>query len=116
MPGRPATDQQMRQYMDRRRHHPQRVAAAKAGLSERTGRRIEDDPRLAYRAAWERLIDTYAPRIACRIMVELLALAHDAAAKLTSPRRWQSNCTTVAYPTCRSCVPGLHRPPRRCPS
>ena len=46
MPGRPATDQQMRLYMDLRRHHPQRIAAAKAGLSERTGRRIESDPRL----------------------------------------------------------------------
>ena len=54
MPGRPATDQQMRQYMDLRRHHPQRVAAAKAGLSERTGRRIEDDPRLPSQKTAER--------------------------------------------------------------
>ncbi len=54
MPGRPATDQQMRLYMDLRRDHPQRVAAAKAGLSERTGRRIEDDPRLPSQKAGER--------------------------------------------------------------
>ncbi|MBF0371783.1 MAG: IS21 family transposase [Alphaproteobacteria bacterium] len=46
MPGAPITDQQVRLYMDLRRHHPQRVAAAKAGVSERTARRIEDDPRL----------------------------------------------------------------------
>ena len=46
MPGRPATDQQMKLYMDLRGHHPQRLAAAKTGLSERTGRRIESDPRL----------------------------------------------------------------------
>ena len=54
MPGRPATDQQMRLDMDLRRHHPQRVAAAKVGLSERTGRRIEDDPRLPSQKAADR--------------------------------------------------------------
>ena len=54
MPGRPATDQQMRLYMDLRRHHPQRVAAAKTGVSERTGRRIESDPRLPSQKATER--------------------------------------------------------------
>jgi hypothetical protein len=32
--------------MEFRRHHSQRLAAAKAGLSERTARRIERDPRL----------------------------------------------------------------------
>jgi hypothetical protein len=32
--------------MELRRHHTQRLAAAKAGLSERTARRIERDPRL----------------------------------------------------------------------
>ena len=36
----------MRLYMKLRCHHPQHVAAAKAGFSERTGRRIEGDPRL----------------------------------------------------------------------
>ena len=45
MPGRPATDQQVKLYMMSRRHHPQRLAAAASGLSERTGRRIERDPR-----------------------------------------------------------------------
>ena len=54
MPGRPATDQQMRMYMELRRHHPQRVAAAKTGFSERTGRRIEGDPRLPSQKAAER--------------------------------------------------------------
>jgi hypothetical protein len=54
VPGRPATDQQMRLYMDLRRHHPQRIAAAKTGLSERTGRRIESDPRLPSQKAAER--------------------------------------------------------------
>jgi hypothetical protein len=34
-------------------------------------------PRPAYRAAWERLIVARQPRLACRIMVELLALAHE---------------------------------------
>jgi hypothetical protein len=46
VPGRHVTDQQVRLYMEFRRHHSQRLAAAKAGLSERTARRIERDPRL----------------------------------------------------------------------
>ena len=46
MPGRPVTDQQARAYMQDRLRHSQRVAAARAGFSERTGRRIDADPRL----------------------------------------------------------------------
>ena len=46
MPGRPVTDQQVRGYMQDRHRHSQRVAAARAGFSERTGRRIDADPRL----------------------------------------------------------------------
>ena len=46
MPGKPVTDQQVRIYMQDRHRHSQRVAAARAGFSERTGRRIETDPRL----------------------------------------------------------------------
>ena len=38
VPGRPVTDQQVRAYMQDRHHHSQRVAAARAGFSERTGR------------------------------------------------------------------------------
>ena len=54
VPGRPATDQQMRMYMKLRCHHPQRIANAKAGFSERTGRRIEGDPRLPSQKSAER--------------------------------------------------------------
>ena len=39
MPGKPVTDQQVRLYMSDRPLHSQRVAAARAGFSERTGRR-----------------------------------------------------------------------------
>ncbi len=46
MPGKPVTDQQVRVYMQDRHRHSQRTAAARAGFSERTGRRIETDPRL----------------------------------------------------------------------
>ena len=46
MPGKPVTDQQVRVYMQDRHRHSQRVAAARAGFSERTARRIEADPRL----------------------------------------------------------------------
>lgn len=45
MPGKPVTDQQARVYMTDRLHHSQRIAAARAGVSERTARRIEADPR-----------------------------------------------------------------------
>ena len=46
VPGRHVTDQQVRIYMEFRRQHTQVVAAAKAGVSERTARRIERVPRL----------------------------------------------------------------------
>ena len=40
--------------MESRRHHTQRVAAARSGLSERTARRIERDPRLPSQKITER--------------------------------------------------------------
>ena len=46
MPGKPATDQQVSVYMNDRVHRSQRIAAARAGFSERTARRIDGDPRL----------------------------------------------------------------------
>lgn len=46
MPGKPITDQQVRLYMTDRPYHNQRVAAARAGFSERTARRIEASPLL----------------------------------------------------------------------
>ncbi len=45
MPGRHVTDQQVRLYMDERRTTPQTIAAARAGISVATARRIERDPR-----------------------------------------------------------------------
>ena len=45
MPGRPATDQQVRLYMENRHHHTQRIAAARSGLSERTFDEIVADAR-----------------------------------------------------------------------
>ena len=45
MPGKPVTDQQARLYMHDRPRHSQRAAAARAGFSERTARRLEADPR-----------------------------------------------------------------------
>jgi hypothetical protein len=40
VPGKPVTDQQVRLYMTDRLKHSQRAAAARAGFSERTTRRI----------------------------------------------------------------------------
>ena len=47
MPGPHITDQQVHRYMSQRLHHTQAVAAAKAGISERSARRIDKDPRLS---------------------------------------------------------------------
>ena len=46
VPGKPVTDQQVRSYMQDRHRHSQRIAAARAGFSERTARRVDADPRL----------------------------------------------------------------------
>lgn len=46
MPGRPVTDQQVQRDMHYRKQHTQAVAAAKAGMSERTARKFEHDPKL----------------------------------------------------------------------
>lgn len=46
MPGLHISDQQVLRYMTQRRHHTQAVAAAQAGISERSARRIEKNPRL----------------------------------------------------------------------
>src|SRR5215469_7430189 len=45
MSGKRVTDRQVRRYMDSRKDgHTQAAAAARSGLSERTGRRIEKAP------------------------------------------------------------------------
>lgn len=44
MPGKPVTDQQVGVYMTDRLQYSQRIAAARAGFSERTARRLEADP------------------------------------------------------------------------
>src|SRR5277367_957141 len=45
MSGKRVTDRQVRRYMDSRKDgHTQATAAARAGFSERTGRRVDDAP------------------------------------------------------------------------
>jgi hypothetical protein len=51
VPGRHVTSQQVRIFMEFRHHHPQRIAAAKSGFSERTARRIETNRRSPPQAA-----------------------------------------------------------------
>ena len=46
MPGKHITDHQARLYMDFHRINATDVAAAKAGFSSSTGRRLNSDPRL----------------------------------------------------------------------
>ena len=54
MPGRFITDRQHEDYMTLRRHHTQKIAAAKAGFSASTGSRIDHDARLPSRKSRER--------------------------------------------------------------
>jgi hypothetical protein len=54
VPGKPVTDQQVRAYMQDRLRYSQGAAAARAGLSERTARRLEADPCLPSQRQAER--------------------------------------------------------------
>ena len=68
MPGKPVTDQQMKLYMSDRVFHSQRVAAARAGFSERTARRYENKS-LAIAAnqpfsAWDKIFPDKAVTVA----------------------------------------------------
>ena len=54
MPYRPVNDQQVRVYMHDRSRYSRRAAAARAGFSERTARRLDADPRLPSQRKRER--------------------------------------------------------------
>jgi hypothetical protein len=62
MSGNRITDQQVRLYMTNRKHHSQEIAAAKAGISVRTARRIETDvtlPSQKLRRYWRSRADPF---------------------------------------------------------
>src|ERR1700692_2936390 len=57
------TEQQVRLYINHRKHHPQKLAAAKSGMSERTARRVEHDaglPSQQPRRYWRSRPDPFA--------------------------------------------------------
>ena len=63
MSGTRITEQQVRLYMSNRKHHPQKLAAAKSGMSERTARRVEHDaglPSQQPRRYWRSRPDPFA--------------------------------------------------------
>jgi hypothetical protein len=63
MSGTRITDQQVRLYMSKRKHHSQEIAAAKAGISVRRARRIERDttlPSQKSRGYWRSRPDPFA--------------------------------------------------------
>ena len=63
MPGTRITDRQVHLYMSYRKHHTQEVAAAKAGMSARSARRIECDSQLPSqkpRRYWRSRSDPFA--------------------------------------------------------
>src|ERR1700761_221563 len=66
MSGTRITDQQVHLYMNKRKQHPQEVAAAKTGISVRTARRIERDatlpsqkPRQSWRTRPDPFVDVW---------------------------------------------------------
>jgi hypothetical protein len=63
MPGTRITDQQVRLYMNNRKNKSQELAAAKAGISERSARRIEGAvalPSQTPRRYWSSRVDPFA--------------------------------------------------------
>src|ERR1700694_3731361 len=63
MSGTRITDQQVRLYMTKRKHHTQEVAAAKTGISVRSARRIEREallPSQKPRRYWRSRPDPFA--------------------------------------------------------
>ena len=63
MPGTRITDQQVRLYMNIRKNKSQELAAAKAGISERSARRIESSvtlPSQNPRRYWRSRADPFA--------------------------------------------------------
>jgi hypothetical protein len=63
MSGTRVTDQQVRLYMNNRKHQSQKIAAAKSGMSERTARRVEQNAELPSqqpRAYWRSRPDPFA--------------------------------------------------------
>ncbi|MDN7865593.1 IS21 family transposase [Burkholderia multivorans] len=63
MSGTRITDQQVRLYMSKRKHHSQEIAAAKAGISVRSARRVERDttlPSQKPRRYWRSRPDPFA--------------------------------------------------------
>ncbi len=68
MSGNRITDQQVRLYMTKRKHHTQEIAAANADISVRTARRIETDvtlpsqkPRRYWRSRPDPFVDIWEP-------------------------------------------------------
>src|SRR5512134_1429780 len=81
MPGMPITDLQVRRYMEQRRlGATQAVAAAKAGFSERTARRLDGNPVLPSQRAGNRRkrtrADPFADVWAEEIVPLLQAIPH----------------------------------------
>ena len=79
MPGKPVTDQQVRTYMQDRLRHNQHVAAARAGFSERTARRVQAAPGLPSQRQAERGRTVPDPLVAVWQPVLLPILQNDPA-------------------------------------
>ena len=73
-------------------------------------------PRPAYRAAWERLIEARQARVACRIMVGLLALAHERGCEAELAAALVEQMLDGGMPDPAPCAPASLRPPPGCPS
>jgi hypothetical protein len=93
MPGHHISDQQVFLFMTHRRQHTQAVAAAKAGISERSARRIENDPQLPSQKKKERHWRTRADPLPASLdgasMHISLTIASSSSSARTRYRAWR---------------------------
>jgi len=98
VPGKPVTDQQVRTYMQDRLRHNQHVAAARAGFSERTARRVEAAPGLPSQRQAERGRTVPDPLVAVWQPVLLPILQNDPAVQAVTLLRHLQITDPDAFP------------------
>jgi hypothetical protein len=98
VPGKPVTDQQVRTYMQDRLRHNQHVAAARAGFSERTARRVEAAPGLPSQRQAERGRTVPDPLVAVWQPVLLPILQNDPAVQAVTLLRHLQVTDPDAFP------------------
>ena len=72
-------------------------------------------PRDAYRLTFDRLLEKIPEKAACRLMVSLLALAHERACEAELATCSPPISRRLSFPTSPRCAPASRQIPRHCP-